>query len=309
MSQPRYRIQTVTQRTGIPSATLRAWERRYGFPKPSRADGSTYRLYSEQDILDILEIKALCEEGMSPSDAVTWLRSTHDHDDVSPDLETEHLHKVLQDPSNESNRIALQKILDATRRFDHLNLEKAVREATLLGSGRRVFEEVFAPALREIGDQWHQGILSIGQEHLATELIESATRDMLRIVQPDQAPLILLACIENEQHALPLYGSAFLFTQWGYRVCILGANTPPQALKDSVIAMKPQAIGISITQQNPQIKTLLPLYADACGTRPWIVGGMSVSEYQEQIENLGGKVVSTENLSKIRAHLESKILA
>ena len=49
MSQIRYRIQTVSQMTGIPAATLRAWERRYGFPEPERTQ-SSYRLYSEQDI-------------------------------------------------------------------------------------------------------------------------------------------------------------------------------------------------------------------------------------------------------------------
>ena len=31
---PRYRIQAVSQMTGIPAPTLRAWERRYGIPAP-----------------------------------------------------------------------------------------------------------------------------------------------------------------------------------------------------------------------------------------------------------------------------------
>jgi len=45
----RYRIQAVADMTGIPAATLRAWERRYGVPAPARTDAS-YRLYSEGDV-------------------------------------------------------------------------------------------------------------------------------------------------------------------------------------------------------------------------------------------------------------------
>ena len=301
MRQPRYRIQAVTQKTGIPSATLRAWERRYGFPKPSRSEGSTYRLYSEQDIQDILEIKALCEKGMSPSDAVNLLVTRRERE-ASTVTEAVAEPAQLRAEVDQVAARALEQILDATRRFDHHRLERVVREATLMGSGRRVFEEIFGPALREIGDEWHQGSLSIAQEHLATELIESATRDMLRVVQPDDGPTVLLACVQDELHVLPLYGSAFLFTQWGYRVTLLGANTPPSALAESVKAIRPHAVGLLITQQNPSLKDLLPQYAEACTSCPWLVGGMGVPKYQAQIESLGGRVV-TGDLNIIRARL------
>lgn len=33
-----YRINVVAELVGVPSATLRAWERRYGVPSPDRSD-------------------------------------------------------------------------------------------------------------------------------------------------------------------------------------------------------------------------------------------------------------------------------
>ena len=69
----RYRIQVVSQMTGVPSATLRAWERRYGFPQPNRSD-SSYRLYSDTDVSSIKRLKQMCEEGISPSEAVRLLK-------------------------------------------------------------------------------------------------------------------------------------------------------------------------------------------------------------------------------------------
>ena len=39
-------IRVVAKRTGLGMDTLRAWERRYGFPKPERRPGSNRRIYS-----------------------------------------------------------------------------------------------------------------------------------------------------------------------------------------------------------------------------------------------------------------------
>ena len=37
----RYRIHAVAEATGVPAATLRAWERRYGIPAPVRTTSAT----------------------------------------------------------------------------------------------------------------------------------------------------------------------------------------------------------------------------------------------------------------------------
>ena len=64
----RYRIQAVAEMTGVSAATLRAWERRYGIPSPSRT-ASAYRLYSDRDIALVRQVRELCEGGMAPSQA------------------------------------------------------------------------------------------------------------------------------------------------------------------------------------------------------------------------------------------------
>jgi MerR HTH family regulatory protein/GAF domain len=63
-------LKAVSQRTGIPGATVRTWERRYGFIRPVRS-ASGYRLYREDDISRILTVKRLLSEGVRISDAVT----------------------------------------------------------------------------------------------------------------------------------------------------------------------------------------------------------------------------------------------
>lgn len=48
-------ISDLSDRTGVPPATLRSWELRYGFPHPARLPGG-HRRYTEQDVAAVLEV-------------------------------------------------------------------------------------------------------------------------------------------------------------------------------------------------------------------------------------------------------------
>src|SRR5215210_5794011 len=73
---PLYNTAAVVQRTGVPATTIRAWERRYGYPKPSRDVGGQ-RLYSERDIEALLWLADQTAQGVAISRAVEILRGGH----------------------------------------------------------------------------------------------------------------------------------------------------------------------------------------------------------------------------------------
>jgi PAS domain S-box-containing protein len=56
-------LKAVSRRTGIPAATLRTWEHRYGFMRPRRSP-SGYRLYGEEEIARIEQVKYLIGHGV-----------------------------------------------------------------------------------------------------------------------------------------------------------------------------------------------------------------------------------------------------
>jgi DNA-binding transcriptional MerR regulator len=56
-------LKAVSRHTGIPAATLRTWEHRYGFMRPRRSP-SGYRLYGEEEIARIQQVKYLVEQGI-----------------------------------------------------------------------------------------------------------------------------------------------------------------------------------------------------------------------------------------------------
>jgi len=72
-NEPSYNLKAVVQETGLKPDTLRAWERRYGFPEPKRTAGG-HRLYSQQDINILKWLVARQKEGLSISRAVELWR-------------------------------------------------------------------------------------------------------------------------------------------------------------------------------------------------------------------------------------------
>jgi MerR HTH family regulatory protein len=75
-------LEAVSKRTGIPAATLRTWERRYRFMRPMRSPQG-YRLYTEEDVTRILQVKHLLEQGVRVGEAAAALvEATGDDDTV-----------------------------------------------------------------------------------------------------------------------------------------------------------------------------------------------------------------------------------
>jgi DNA-binding transcriptional MerR regulator len=71
MSEPQdgLSIGELARRTGVPAATLRSWEDRYGFPRPHRQAGG-HRRYDEADIALIEQTLRLRESGTSLQAAI-----------------------------------------------------------------------------------------------------------------------------------------------------------------------------------------------------------------------------------------------
>ncbi|MEZ4450945.1 MAG: MerR family transcriptional regulator [Nannocystaceae bacterium] len=297
--QGRYRIQSVAEITGVSAATLRAWERRYGIPRPRRT-ASAYRLYSERDVELIKRVRELCDAGMAPSQAAQLVLSSSAEPEVVVPVEVE------PSPDTSVYALAVRQLLDAVDRFDAERLESAVKHALYLGPGVTVFDRVLAPTLTAIGLRWEEGTLSVGQEHLAAECLGNAVRHVLRLAQPEQASRqALLACFADEEHTTPLYGIALRFAEWGFRTVILGARTPTHALRHAVAELNPDIVGLSVTIAPPpyRARELVDGYADACGDAPWIIGGAGAADLADLAIARGG-VVATDNRGHLRELLD-----
>jgi DNA-binding transcriptional MerR regulator/methylmalonyl-CoA mutase cobalamin-binding subunit len=279
-----YRIHAVAALTGVPEPTLRAWERRYGIPTPERT-ASGYRLYGEREVAQVREMQRLCAQGMAAAEAARTIAT-----DASLRPGTAHA-----DP--DSFGAAVDAILEAVARFDDVALDKQLRRAMYLGSTGAVADRVILPALERIGTLWHQGELTVAQEHFGSYRLGTTMRDLLRLsVREDATARAVVACFADEEHDIGALAAAMRLANWGLRPIFLGARTPPEAVKTAVEGLAPKlvALSVSVAPKKLRARELVDGYTRACGAVPWVVGGAGVDAIAGIVRKAGGMVAPTD---------------
>ncbi|MFZ5723153.1 MAG: MerR family transcriptional regulator [Pseudomonadota bacterium] len=135
-------IRVVSQRTGVNSVTLRAWERRYGLLKPVRTPKG-HRLYGEEDVARILRIVEWIDRGVS----IGRVRGLLERD--------ERLGAVDDDGAaawelSDWQRYAA-RAQQAVTQFDAQRLDDTVNEALSLYPFVTVCERLLDPLRRDAG--------------------------------------------------------------------------------------------------------------------------------------------------------------
>lgn len=292
-----FRIHTVSELTGVPEPTLRAWERRYGIPKPERS-ASGYRLYAGSEVEQVRELRRLCDEGMAAAEAAKVVLA-------------QRTHAAATAPVVPPHAAAVERILAAIRRFDDAELDQELRKLLFLGTAVTILDEVVTPLLYEVGRLWHAGELSVAEEHLASQRIGTLLRDLVRLspgALSEQA--VVLASFADDEHDLGLLAMALRFSGWGLRPVFLGARTPPGAIRSAVQAMRPALVALSVTQppERSRARELVDDYASACDDVPWIVGGSASGTIADLVRARGG-VIAERDPAELRRTVRALLSA
>ena len=199
-------IQAVAQRTGVPAATLRKWEQRYGVLTPARTAGS-HRRYAERDVLRVEWLKARLAEGYRIGEAARLLGT------------------VGGDAPRSLGELATE-LVEAARAGDAGRIERVLDQAFALASVSEAIAEVIEPALREAGECWAAGTLSVAEEHQLSELVRARLRSLVDGRQPGTRGSAVLCCVPRERHEIGLLALALLLQVDGWATVYLGADTP-----------------------------------------------------------------------------------
>lgn len=138
-----------------------------------------------------------------------------------------------------------------------LKEEEAVHAAdTALASGmdwRRLYLDIFAPALERVGDLWAAGKLPVAAEHLITGMILRLLH-RLSLALPSTlspgAPTALVGCVEGELHSVGGRMFSDFLLAAGWRVWFLNGYLPADELMEAVNRHLPKAIVLCITAEH-----------------------------------------------------------
>ncbi|HEX6133824.1 MAG TPA: cobalamin-dependent protein [Longimicrobiales bacterium] len=220
-------IGALSAATGIPVATIRTWERRYGFPVADRKP-SGHRVYPVSIVPRVRLIGQVLARGHRAAEVVP-----------ASERELEALLAAQPQPRSAPPRPAVTvgqepaptDLFAAVQSFDAEALRRVFQAEWARRGPLEFVEQRAAPFLKAIGDAWAQGELDVRHEHFASASLGDFLRTV-RVPLEDRAsgPIAALATLPDERHGLGLQMSALIFALAGWDPLVLGVDTPVEQI-------------------------------------------------------------------------------
>lgn len=288
--QTMYTIKRAAELTGIPEASLRAWERRYGVVTPHRS-GSGYRLYDDESIAALSTMRRLVDDGWSPAaaaDAVlggTAPPAPAPIDDGAADGGTH--------PTRPAADTYTDQFLSATARMDIVGIDESLDAAFALGSFEHVVDSWLFPALTAVGQGWVRGEIDIAGEHAASHAVHrrlSAAFDAAG--SRSRGPAVVVGLPSGSQHELGALAFATALRRNGHNVLYLGANVPPSSWHLAVTSHAARAVVLVVV--TPEDREAAAAVAEHLATHelaPVVcAGGSCGSDLGEGVHELAPRI-------------------
>ncbi|QRK12499.1 MerR family transcriptional regulator [Archangium violaceum] len=287
MAERTYRIHVAAELSGVRVELIRAWERRYGVLAPKRTP-SGYRVYTDRDVELLRRLKQLTEEGVSISEAATMLPQLLAELDAAQPAPA-----PIPEPSPANVAAWREDALAAAEALNQRRVAEVLDEVLAALSPLKAYEEVLVPLQREVGERWHAGAFSVGQEHMVSQEVRARLINLLH-TSPDMGPRrAVLACFPDEQHEIGLLGAALRMRHAGISVTLLGQRTPVMEVGRLARELKADLVGLSaVTDHGVRDfeDTLSRLLAELPRGTPVWVGGTAALLHRTVCERLGVRV-------------------
>ncbi len=239
-----YPMRVVTRLTGLTSDTIRAWERRYRAIEPDRTDGNARR-YRDADIRRLTQLAALTAEGHS----ISTLAPLSDDALHALALSIGASPRAEARSARGRERQAIDQYLEAVHDFEPQVAEERLMRAASLLSAREVAMDLVAPIMREVGERWSRGELTVGQEHLASAHAHGLLGALLRTHSvPKGAARIVTAAPPGHSHAIGAMIAAILCASRGVIPIYLGADVPYADLQRAARDAGASVVALSVTR-------------------------------------------------------------
>lgn len=248
----------------ITHSSLRFLERE-GLISPERTAGG-HRLFPASQIERIRLIKQWQRQRLSLEEIKSRLEAA----DKLPDLDA-----------------ISRRLLELLIRGDRKEAQELILQTDDAGVPLdALFDKVLRPGLRETGERWAKGEITVGQEKEISAFVRDIIAHLASRHRPEersQGPAVVAACVEGEYHELGLRMLAVLLRREGYVVFYLGPNVSREFLIERVKARQPEAVLLAVARSEllPALsETIAALhYADGIDHQPAvIVGGAGVPE-------------------------------
>lgn len=212
-----YRIGAVSRLTGLSTDTLRAWERRYEAVKPGR--GKRDRDYGQAEVDRLILLRRVVERGH----AIRTVARLPDDD----------LRELLGRPGEAASGAypLIAPLLEALENFDAAGITEHLGRIAVVLPPSETVHQVVLPAMKEAGERWHAGHLSVAQIFLLSNLIQNLLGTLMGLYRPEPgAQRLIFAAPSGESHTVGILAAAMLAAGAGLSPIYLGGGVPAKEM-------------------------------------------------------------------------------
>ena len=235
-------ISAVERDTGLSKDTLRVWERRYGFPTPSR-DSKGERVYPADQLEKLRVIRRLIDSGLRPGSVVS----------EPLDALTARIQALSSSASRDDGEVTTAgEALGLLKAHQLVELRQLLSHSLMRLGLQRFVIDVVAPLNELVGNAWIEGRIEIFEEHIYAEQIQQLLRHAIGAMSgTGPGPRILLTTLPGEQHKLGLLMAEACLAVEGAQCISLGVQTPVWDIVQAAHAHRADIVALSCSQVTP----------------------------------------------------------
>jgi DNA-binding transcriptional MerR regulator len=252
-------IGPFSRSVGVSADVLRAWERRYGLPRPARTANGR-RLYGTADARVVRAMREALERGVPAAEAARLAIAGQPEPAPAQAVDRGELADLRRELDGALGR------LDDERAQEHLDRLFGVYSVDA------ALSEVVLPYLRELGERWAAGEIGVGHEHFASNVILGRLSSLARKWDAGHGPRALLAAPPGEFHTIGLLSFGLALWTRGWRITYLGADTPVDALAELAATLAPAQVVLASVRADLYVQAGDPL-AELAARVPLALGG------------------------------------
>lgn len=295
-SEPLLSVAAVARRLGVAPATLRTWDRRYGLG-PSDHTTGRHRKYGPRDVARLELMQRALLRGASSAEAARFAldsKSSMTHGEVPAAPSGG---RGLKLPG--ASRLA-RGLGRAAVAMDSIAVQTMLADSLASDGVIATWNEVVRPVMTAVAARWELSGAGVEVEHLLNECVLAACVRATPLVTlgRNHRP-VLLACMPEERHNLPLYPLAAELAHRGVVVRQLGAALPMDALAAAVRRTAPSAVVLwaqlpryadpGVLAALPRTRQQVRLFVGGPGWRRGVVTAPA-----ERVEDLADAVAAVE---------------
>ena len=241
--EPTFNLKVVLSETGVKAHTVRAWEKKYGLPRPTRSKGG-HRVYTQHDISIVKWLMARLEEGMTIRRAAELWQNIEEKGGDALDYvgnQLDDLNTIFE--KGQTLGEIRQAWVNSCLRFDDASAEKYLTQAFALYPIKMVCLEILQKSMVQVGDLWFENKATAQQElFTSAKAIKRLSALLAGAPNPTRLGKLLIACPPGEEHTFSILLLSLLLRYQGWNVVYLGPNLPLAQLEPTINAIEPNLV-------------------------------------------------------------------